>query len=104
MKPRDTGIVAIPSYHMAQILEIVFRGNNVIYSTKTEFLDVQFSFQAWLASLLTSHRELCMSSQAGSWAGNLMLTHDHDNFPSDVFTMMAAAGAKVTVGKMAKKL
>ncbi len=34
----------------------------------------------------------------GSWAGNLMLTHDHDNFPSDVFTTMAAAGATVTVG------
>ena len=35
----------------------------------------------------------------GSWAGNLMLTHDHDNFPSDVFTMMAGVGAKVTIGK-----
>lgn len=33
----------------------------------------------------------------GSWAGNLMLTHDHDNFPSDVFTVMAAAGATITV-------
>lgn len=32
-----------------------------------------------------------------SWAGNLMLTHDHDNFPSDVFTIMEAAGATVTV-------
>ena len=28
-----------------------------------------------------------------------MLTHDHDNFPSDVFTIMEAAGATVTVGK-----
>jgi xanthine dehydrogenase/oxidase len=36
----------------------------------------------------------------GSWAGNLMLTHDHDNFPSDVFTMMAGVGAKVTIGKL----
>jgi xanthine dehydrogenase/oxidase len=35
----------------------------------------------------------------GSWAGNLMLTHDHDNFPSDVFTTMAGVGAKVTIGK-----
>ncbi|XP_065883616.1 xanthine dehydrogenase-like isoform X2 [Dysidea avara] len=33
----------------------------------------------------------------GSWAGNLMLTHDHQNFPSDVFTIMEAAGATVTV-------
>ena len=36
----------------------------------------------------------------GSWAGNLMLTHDHDNFPSDVFTMMAGVGAKVTIGEL----
>ncbi len=28
-----------------------------------------------------------------------MLAHDHDNFPSDVFTVMAAVGAKITVGK-----
>ena len=28
-----------------------------------------------------------------------MLTHDNDNFPSDVFTIMEAAGATVTVGK-----
>ena len=34
----------------------------------------------------------------GSWAGNLMLTHDHDNFPSDVFTVMAGAGATLTLG------
>jgi len=29
-----------------------------------------------------------------------MLTHDHQNFPSDVFTIMEAAGASVTVGKV----
>lgn len=37
--------------------------------------------------------------QVGTWAGNLMLTHDHENFPSDVFTVLAAAGAMLTVGK-----
>ena len=35
----------------------------------------------------------------GTWAGNLMLTHDNDNFPSDVFTMMAGVDAKVNIGK-----
>ncbi|CAH1231902.1 XDH [Branchiostoma lanceolatum] len=34
----------------------------------------------------------------GSWAGNLMIKHDHPEFPSDVFTIMEAAGAKVTIG------
>ncbi|XP_035691294.1 xanthine dehydrogenase-like [Branchiostoma floridae] len=34
----------------------------------------------------------------GSWAGNLMMKHAHPEFPSDVFTIMEAAGAKVTIG------
>ena len=29
-----------------------------------------------------------------------MITHDNDNFPSDVFTMMAAVGATVTIGQL----
>lgn len=28
-----------------------------------------------------------------------MLTHKYENFPSDVFTMMAAVGATITVGE-----
>ncbi|CAH1253092.1 XDH [Branchiostoma lanceolatum] len=35
----------------------------------------------------------------GSWAGNFMIKHDHPEFPSDVFTIMEAAGAKVTIGQ-----
>lgn len=37
--------------------------------------------------------------QVGTWAGNLMLTHDHDDFPSDVFVIMAAVGATLSVGQ-----
>lgn len=37
--------------------------------------------------------------QVGTWAGNLMLTHDHDDFPSDVFVIMAAVGAMLSVGQ-----
>ena len=37
-------------------------------------------------------------SQVGSWAGNLMMTHDNDNFPSDVFVVMAAVGATLSIG------
>ena len=40
----------------------------------------------------------------GTWAGNLMLTHDNDNFPSDVFTMMAGVGAKVKLGELPRPL
>ncbi|KAG1676609.1 Xanthine dehydrogenase [Nymphon striatum] len=35
---------------------------------------------------------------AGCWAGNLKMKHDHNDFPSDMFTIMEAAGATVTVG------
>ena len=34
---------------------------------------------------------------AGSWAGNLMLTHDNADFPSDIFTIMAATNATLTI-------
>ena len=51
---------------------------------------------------LTNHLSMIANvpvRNIATWAGNLMLTHDHDNFPSDVFTMMAGVGAKVTIGK-----
>ena len=33
-----------------------------------------------------------------------MLTHDNDNFPSDVYTMMEAAGATVTIATSATEV
>ena len=35
--------------------------------------------------------------QVGTWAGNLMLTHDHDDFPSDVFVTLAAVGTTLSI-------
>ena len=35
---------------------------------------------------------------AGTWAGNLMLAHDHTHFPSDVFIVLAGVGATLTIG------
>ena len=34
---------------------------------------------------------------AGCWAGNLMLTHDNADFPSDIFTIMSATNATLTI-------
>ncbi|XP_067671800.1 xanthine dehydrogenase/oxidase-like [Haliotis asinina] len=34
---------------------------------------------------------------AGSWAGNLMIKNGHPDFPSDVFTPLEAAGAKIYI-------
>jgi len=36
--------------------------------------------------------------QVASIAGNLMLTHDHPDFPSDIFTILEAAGARLIIG------
>ena len=35
----------------------------------------------------------------GTWAGNIMMVHEHNNFPSDVFTTLAGLGATVTIGE-----
>eukprot|EP01135_Chromosphaera_perkinsii_P000979 Nk52_evm5s155 gene=Nk52_evmTU5s155 len=39
---------------------------------------------------------------AGCWAGNLMVAHTVMGFPSDVLTMMAAAGATLQIGSSAE--
>ena len=36
---------------------------------------------------------------AGSWAGNLMLKYEHNDFPSDVFLLLAAAGGTLQIGE-----
>lgn len=33
----------------------------------------------------------------GTWAGNLMLAHDHKDFPSDVFLLLASSQAVLTI-------
>ena len=50
-------------------------------------------------SVVLSFAFPCKLIQVGTWAGNLMLTHDNDNFPSDVFTVLAAVGASITIGQ-----
>ncbi|KAL9979239.1 hypothetical protein ACROYT_G016871 [Oculina patagonica] len=39
----------------------------------------------------------------GSIAGNLMLTHDHPDFPSDIFTILEAAGTRLIIGDSSSK-
>ena len=34
----------------------------------------------------------------GTWAGNLMLAHDHKDFPSDLLLLLAASQANLTIG------
>ena len=51
-------------------------------------------------SVLVEHLSIVANvavRNAGCWAGNLMLTHDNPDFPSDIFTIMAAANATLTI-------
>lgn len=34
----------------------------------------------------------------GTWAGNIMMAHDHDDFPSDVFLLFSTSNATLTTG------
>lgn len=35
----------------------------------------------------------------GTWAGNIMLAYNHQDFPSDVFLLLAASQAVLTIGR-----
>lgn len=51
-------------------------------------------------SVLAEHLSIVANTavrNAGCWAGNLMLTHDNADFPSDIFTIMAATNATLTI-------
>ena len=37
---------------------------------------------------------------AATWAGNLMIKYKHREFPSDVFLLLTAAGAKLKIGEL----
>ncbi len=42
--------------------------------------------------------------QVATWSGNLMLIHAHKHFPSDIYLMFDAAGAKVSLGNVVLKV
>ena len=42
---------------------------------------------------------VCLLQQLASWAGNLMLKYKHNDFPSDVFTLLECVSASLTLCK-----
>ena len=68
--------------------------------TKQNIINVCVSFfvseRCLLVSLLL---KVSCNVQVGTIAGNLMLAHDHPDFPSDVFTIMETVGATLLIGE-----
>ncbi|KAJ2948180.1 hypothetical protein O0L34_g9988 [Tuta absoluta] len=74
-------------------------------TTLTEVMDIfeQMSLQQYFEYLqkLVDHLKLVAHiavRNLGSIAGNLMLKHQHNSFPSDVFLLFETIGAQLTIG------
>ncbi|XP_035690573.1 xanthine dehydrogenase-like isoform X4 [Branchiostoma floridae] len=93
-------IKAVPDLYNCQAGPPLVVGSAVSLSAVVDLLRAS-SDRSPSYSVLADH--LCKVANVsvrnvGSWAGNLMVKHAHPEFPSDVFTIMEAAGAKVTIG------
>ncbi|XP_078599022.1 uncharacterized protein LOC144874584 isoform X2 [Branchiostoma floridae x Branchiostoma japonicum] len=93
-------IKAVPDLYNCQAGPPLVVGSAVSLSAMVDLLRAG-SDRSLSYSVLANH--LCKVANVsvrnvGSWAGNLMMKHAHLEFPSDVFTIMEAAGAKVTIG------
>ncbi len=52
-----------------------------------------------LLSLIDISKSCYLLIQVATWAGNLMLNHAHNNFPSDIYLIFAAANAQLVIGE-----
>ncbi|XP_048248147.1 indole-3-acetaldehyde oxidase-like [Haliotis rufescens] len=76
-------------------------GANMSLSKLIDTLDLKKSEKgyAYFGAIASHLRKIgnVLLRNAGSWAGNVMIKHAHPDFPSDVFTVMEAAGAHIAV-------
>eukprot|EP00042_Codosiga_hollandica_P056153 m.803689 g.803689 ORF g.803689 m.803689 type:complete len:1324 (-) comp59281_c0_seq1:203-4174(-) len=68
----------------------------------TNLIDILGSYTGLSSSftVLADHLSIIANTNvrnAGCWAGNLMMTHNNADFPSDIFTIMAATNATLTI-------
>ena len=81
-------------------------GSAITISKLIEFLEMTYQSQS--SSYTVSHFPVIIKHlyrvanfqvrNSASWGGNIMLGHNYNNFPSDIYTVMMGAGASVTVG------
>lgn len=78
----------------------VWFGARVTLSKLIEYL-VLLSHPVLSAPLVAHLKQIANHPvrNVASWAGNLMMKHDHPEFPSDVFCIMEAVGATVDIGQ-----
>ncbi|XP_019627736.1 PREDICTED: xanthine dehydrogenase/oxidase-like [Branchiostoma belcheri] len=93
-------IKAVPDLHICQAGPPLVAGSALSLSALLDMLQTGSDRSPSYGVLAEHLRKVANVSvrNVGSWAGNLMMKHAYPEFPSDVFTIMEAAGAKVTLG------
>ncbi|KAI8484808.1 hypothetical protein Bbelb_374050 [Branchiostoma belcheri] len=93
-------IKAVPDLHICQAGPPLVAGSALSLSALLDMLQTGSDRSPSYGVLAEHLRKVANVSvrNVGSWAGNLMMKHAFPEFPSDVFTIMEAAGAKVTLG------
>ncbi|CAG5124756.1 unnamed protein product, partial [Candidula unifasciata] len=79
---------------------VIFGANTTLTKLKEHMKNLQYKPGFFYCTRVIRHLKVLASvlvRNAGCIAGNLMIKHNHPDFPSDLFTMMAAIGASVGV-------
>jgi xanthine dehydrogenase/oxidase len=99
----STVFVDVSSVPELQVVQVSSSGITVGAATSIANLISILETNAGLSSsypVLVEHLSIVANvaiRNAGCWAGNLMLTHNNPDFPSDIFTIMAATNATLTI-------
>ncbi|CAL1531002.1 unnamed protein product [Lymnaea stagnalis] len=79
---------------------VTFGGGTTLTKLKDELKDLQYKPGFHYCTRVIRHLKVLASvlvRNAGCMAGNLMIKHAHPDFPSDLFTILEAIGAKVDI-------
>ena len=71
----------------------------IAFFSKPKIINVCLCLKSERCLLVLLLLKVFCNVQVGTIAGNLMLAHDHPDFPSDVFTIMEAVGATLLIGE-----
>ncbi|XP_048729395.2 xanthine dehydrogenase-like isoform X2 [Ostrea edulis] len=82
----DPTIVLGANLSLTQLTDVLYRGSN----------EPQFGYFKEMCKILSNVATSSVRN-LGTWAGNLMLKHQHPEFQSDVYTMLETIGAQLNI-------